>query len=174
MTLIVEDGTAMVAAEAYCDVAYADKYHTDRGELVWPALDVALKEAYLRKATDFLTQRYRALWLGYRVTITQRLDWPRYDVPIYDTPGGYRGFPAVYAFNIVPEQVKQASAELALRTSQGLTLSPDLKDSVKSKKVGPIEVVYERGSRGIIEFSSVDDVLRPLLGARNSFPVRRA
>lgn len=172
-TLVVEDGTGKVDSESYATIAFADDYHSKRGNDDWAAQILNKKEAALRKATDFMTERYRTRWLGFRVTMTQALDWPRYDVPIYDTPGGARGFPAVYAMNIVPGQVQRACCEFALRVAQGLDLSPDLAAAVKSKKVGPIEVVYERGTQGALTFRSIEDLLSTLIQSNSFFRVSR-
>ena len=78
MSLIVEDGTGRADAESYASVSVADAYHTARGNTAWAALaTTALKEAALRKATDYLGQTYGLRWKGYRMTTTQALDWPR-------------------------------------------------------------------------------------------------
>ena len=167
MALIVEDGSIVVGAESYATVAQADAYLAASGYTSWDALDPQdAKEPALRLATRYMTQTYRKRWYGYRVSNTQSLDWPRYNVPMKDTPSAYFGYPSVYQPNVVPAEVVNACIELAYRQSTGVVLLPDTADLVKSNKVGPIEVVYETGSRGLTFFTAVDAILTLLL--RNS------
>ena len=68
MAIVVEDGTGKSTAESYISVADASTYHTARGNTAWAALTTdALREAALRKATDFMRQVYRSRWQGYKV-----------------------------------------------------------------------------------------------------------
>jgi hypothetical protein len=167
MTLVVEDGTGRADAESYASVEYADAYHIARGrEESWFELDDEMKEQALRLAADFITQEYRLLWAGTRKTSTQALDWPRYDVPVRDAPGGswYSYHPA----NVVPEEVRRANAELAFRavaTGALSDLSPDLSPPVLSKTVGPISVTYAEGARQTTRYAAVEALLAPLLSA---------
>lgn len=174
-TLVVEDGTGThLAADSYCTVDYADTYHDQRGNDVWATQTTVQKDRALRQACDNMTQRYRLRWLGNRVLYTQPLDWPRYNVPIPDSPGGYRGFPAVIPYNIVPDQVQRAQAEFALRVVQGLSLNPDQEDAVKSKKVGPLEITYEFGSKAGLVFNAIEMLLQPMLASASYYRARRA
>jgi hypothetical protein len=81
MALIVETGQAGSTSESFASVADADLYHSNRGNTAWAAIaSTALKEAALRKATDYMEQSYRLRWLGYRHTEAQALSWPRDEV----------------------------------------------------------------------------------------------
>ena len=81
MSLICEDGSGKSDSESYISVADASSYHTARGNTAWAALATdALREAALRRATDYMRQAYRSRWQGYKVNEDQALDWPRYDV----------------------------------------------------------------------------------------------
>jgi hypothetical protein len=173
--LIVETGAGLSTAESYISVADADTYHTARGnESTWTDLDSTVKEQLLRKATDYMTQEYRARWAGSRVTTTQRLDWPRYDVPIKDAPAVYGSFPATYPYDAVPETVAAACAEFALRAASA-PLGPDLTAPVIREKVGPIEVEYAEGARQTTSYQAVDNMLQPFLkGGRGFLSVVRA
>lgn len=174
-TLTVEDGSGkIVGADSYCSVAYADSYHDQRGNVAWAAATTPQKDHALRLATDNMTQRYRLRWLGQRVQFTQSLDWPRYNVPIPDSPGAYRGFPVVIPMTVVPDQVMRAEAEFALRVILGLDLNPDQEDAVKSKKVGPIEVTYEFGSKAGLRFNAIEMLLQPMLLPASYYAVRRS
>ena len=131
MTLIAEDGSGKSDSESYISVADASNYHTVRGNTAWAALTTdAIREQCLRKATDFMRQAYRSRWQGYKVNEDQALDWPRYGVEVE----GY----AVDS-DIVPTEVKNACAELALKASAA-ELNPDLTQGVLSETVGSISV----------------------------------
>lgn len=152
MALTVEDGSVVAGAESYCTVAFADTYHTNRGNTTWTGTD-AVKEAALRKATDYMLQAYRDRWQGLRAEDDQPLDWPR-DWVVVD---GYS-----VDSDIVPTEVQRACAELALRA-----LSADLyadQGQLKSRvKVGPIETEYAAGSSQTKRYAAVDAILRPYL-----------
>nr|WP_315467149.1 DnaT-like ssDNA-binding protein [uncultured Undibacterium sp.] len=152
MSLIVEDGTGKSDAESLCSLSDANAYHAARGNAAWGALaSDDLREQSLRKATDFITQMYRLKWQGIRSKVTQALDWPRISVYIEDYP---------VLTTIVPTDVKNACAELALKASTTV-LAADLKQGVKSKKVGPIETVYDEHSNRSPRYLAVERMLEP-------------
>ena len=156
MALIVETGSGKSDSESYISVADASNYHTVRGNTAWAALATdALREAALRKATDFMRQVYRSRWQGYKVNEDQALDWPRYDVEVE----GY----AVDS-DIVPTEVKNACAELALRASAA-ELNPDLTQGVAREKVGQIEVEYDKASPQLTRYRAINALLSPYLKA---------
>jgi len=156
MSLICEDGSIVTGAESYCSVADASAYHTARGNAAWAALTTdALREAALRKATDFMRQVYRSRWQGYKVNEDQALDWPRYNVVVE----GY----AVDS-DIVPTEVKNACAELALKASAA-ELNPDLTQGVLSEQVGSISVTYDKASPQFTRYRAIDAIISPYLKA---------
>ena len=161
MALIVEDGSGLASAEAYCDVAFADAHHASRGtaEASWVDLDVEIKEACLRRATDFMLQSYRGAWKGVMVLPdTQALDWPRYSV--YTDPAVLYARPS----DSVPPEVKRACAELALRAnSSDLTSDVAPTGAVLSEQVGSIAVTYANAATSQTRYTSVDRMLGPLL-----------
>jgi hypothetical protein len=157
MAIVIEDGTGKPDAEAYISVADADAYFAARGNAAWGALNTAAKEAALRLGADYMAAVYGPRWCGERLTDTQALDWPR------DEQG-------------VPEAVKRANAELAVRASAGVLLA-DQGAQVKSETVGPISVTYADGARQETRYASVDASLRAaglLCGSANMIPVVRA
>lgn len=161
MAIIIEDGTAKVDAEAYVSEADATTYLTKRGKGdAWDLVDD--KEAALRNATDYMTQVYRARWTGYRRTSTQRLDWPRENVELPDAPGGAYGYPPYLDNDVVPEEVRNACAELAL-LSASTTLNPTLTRAKSSVVIGPIQTVYDPASSESPRFPAVDAMLAPYL-----------
>ena len=159
MSLIVEDGTIVPGAESLTSVADATAYHAARGNAAWAALATdTIREQCLRKGTDFMRQAYRSRWQGVKVDEDQALDWPRYDVVV----DGY-----TVDSDIVPTEVKNACAELALRASAGDLLA-DQSQGVIREKVGQIEVEYDRSSPQQARYSAVESMLAPYLLAGGS------
>lgn len=160
MALVVEDGTGLANAESYASVAEATAYHNSVGSGdAWDAVDN--KEAALRKATNFLTQEYRGRWAGIRTTSVQRLDWPRSGVRWSDSPSGWRSATSI------PEELKFAVAELALRSESGDLLSDEGRETL-SESVGPISVTYAQGSSRQTKFASVAGWLSSLVSRSGS------
>lgn len=157
MSLIVETGTASATAEAYATVAYADGYHLSVGNTAWAALSTARKEEVLRLSASYMCQQYRLQWQGVRVSAAQALDWPRYYVSVPDL-AAY----AVVSSNTVPIEVKNANVELALIASTEV-LNPNRTQSMISKQVGPIKVVYDSASPTGKRYSAVDAMLQVYL-----------
>lgn len=163
MSLIVEDGTGLSAAESYISVADADTYHADRGNTPWSTMTTLQKEQALRRGTEFMLQIYRGKWKGYRTTNVQALDWPRASVDIPDSPGGYGGFPAYVPINSIPVEIKKACAEMGYRAASGELLE-DQTRSVVREKIGPIETEYDRASPQRKRYVAVDAIVGPFLG----------
>ena len=175
MALVVETGQAGADSESYASEDVADAYLAARGYAAWDPLSSAVKEQNLRKATEFLIQRYRLAWAGQRKTTTQALDWPRVWVPLPDAPVGYGSFSAYVPDTVVPIEVMRATVELAYRASQGTELNPDVGPQVQHEQIGPISTSYFQGSRQVDLFRAVDDLLEPLLHNRgSSIPIGRA
>jgi hypothetical protein len=162
MSLIVEDGAARADAESYASVTQIDAYHAARGNAQWAALTVTEKEQAARRATDYLLQMYRAKWKGLRANLSQALDWPRLNVQLEDV--GFGQFMAYVPANTVPQQVINATAEMALRAAAG-ELAPDLQRTVAEESIGPIKTVYAAGAPEYVRYRSIDLLLKPLLAA---------
>lgn len=145
-------------ANSLISVAGADAYHLARGNAAWPALDNTAKEAALIRATDYIGQTYGQRWKGVRVSSSQSLDWPRYDVWANDYP---------VDSSSVPAAVANACAELALRASAG-ALSTDVGRLKSRVKVGPIETEYVAGSSAQTKYTAVDGMLSAYLGSGSS------
>lgn len=165
MALIVEDGTGKADAESYISVSDAASYLSDRGYSAFAALATdALKEAALRKATDYMEQAYRTRWKGTRVTATQALSWPRLYVEREDyyVPG-----------DEVPVEVKNACALLALKSIDG-DLNADLTQGVVREKVDVLEVEYDQNSPQYVRYRAIDNMLAVFFtGGANSKKVVR-
>lgn len=164
MALVTETGTGSATAESFCSVADATTYHANRGNAAWAALATdAIREQCLRKATDFMEGRYRARWKGYKGSATQALTWPRafvYAEPFY--AGAVGAYPFLVASNIVPTEVKNACASLALRASTA-TLLADQSRTKKSVTVGPITTVYDDVSPQAVQYVEIDAMLAPYM-----------
>jgi hypothetical protein len=170
MTIIVEDGSAMSNSESYISVADADTYHTNMGNHTWSSIQTVDKEAYLRRATQFMVGRYRNAWKGARVKPTQALDWPRIGVVIDDIAGALgpqlRGSYGLYQldYTTVPTEIKNACAELALRANIQ-ALVKDQTQGIVSETVGPITIVYDKDSPQQTEYVQVENMVRPFLAS---------
>jgi hypothetical protein len=180
MPLIIEDGSGKVDSESFCDVAFADAYHLSMANDAWAA--VVNKEAMLRRAAIYMQQTYRLRWHGTRVSDTQAMDWPRYSVERTDSGLWRNGFAvnignlslgSYYASNIVPKEVMQAQAELALKASAGELLA-DVEPPVASEQVGPIAVSYFQGATQIKKFVAVDRLLAPFMQNTSNIRMMRA
>jgi len=169
MALVVEDGTGKADAESYISVADASTYHTARGNAAWAGLaSDTIREQMLRKATDYMTATYGERWKGVRVGAVQMLDWPRAYVEresVYDVttvpPSNIDGN-LWWPSDEVPEPVRRACAELALRAIDG-DLAVDLDPPVTSERVGPIAVTYAEGARQNVVYRLVGGLLSQFL-----------
>jgi hypothetical protein len=168
MSLIVETGAGAANSESYASVAQADLYLANRGLSSWDALDDDVKEASLRKATDYMLAFYRPKWKGRRVLITQALDWPRVGVVLEDFGGaqGRNNFGSYGLFQVdyttVPVPVINATCELALRASVG-ELAADLDRETLTEGVSGINVTYRAGTPQYIRYRLIELMLRPYL-----------
>lgn len=167
--IIVEDGTGKSDAESYVTVEYANDFHLARGNTLWATITDTEKEQSLRRATEYLGEFYRLKWAGYRVSNTQALDWPRYDVPKRDVAGGY--LQAYYDYQSIPEEVKKACAAMAFKAAQG-ELAEDLERGVVREKIGPIETEYDKSSPQQKRYRSIDMLLAPLLNGMGGANIR--
>lgn len=150
MTLIVETGTGASNSESYISVADASTRHTAQGNAAWAAAaSDTVREQALRRATAAMEQFYRTRWSGDRVTSTQALSWPRYGVEL-------DGFPV--AANIVPADVANACADLALRALSE-DLNADTERAIVREKTGPLETEWDRYAPQNKRFTAVDQML---------------
>lgn len=157
MALIVEDGTGLTNSESYIAVAAADTYFSNRADEIWSGLSTPEKETALRKAAQYLDSTYWNRFSGERVSTAQALAWPR----VYQsTDPAYLNQVLI----VVPQAVKDAQAELAVRAAQ-FSLSPDQDrgGAVRSKQVGSISIEYFEGASAGKTFPLVDSILSRVL-----------
>lgn len=168
MTLTVEDGTIVTGADSYCTIAYANAYHYARGNaLTWSDYDDVDLERALRKATDYMLQKYGNRWMGYRKSSSQSLDWPRTYVPLNDLVAL-----EYVSDSIVPNEVKNACAALAFRALTD-NLLDDEEQVVIREKVDVIETEYSPHSTQRKSYPEIDLMLRKYLIAGDGLPMVR-
>jgi hypothetical protein len=170
MTIVVETGQALSNAVSYVSVEEADAYHLARVATLWTEMTTAEKEGCLVRATDFMLQKYRMRWAGRRYNGTQALDWPRVGVVMEEFEGVYGQF--IVSYEVVPKEVKNACAELALRASIS-TLSEDLSPRVLQETIGPITIKYDKDSGRTMSYMQVEDMLKPFFAARSGSPMMK-
>lgn len=118
-------------------------------------------EANLREAADYLKRGIT--WAGYRQYETQAQAWPRLDVGYVD--GWY------IDADTIPQDIKNAQAELAYLIHEGLDLKATISGAVKAtaSKVGPIEKSVEyAGSLGTPRLVAIEGLVAPYLAAGSS------
>jgi hypothetical protein len=150
--------TPLNVAESYCSVADADTYHAARGRASWAALTTQVKEECLRKATDYIEQKYFGMWSGDRVESAQTLALPRLNMPNKNYGNGM----LYYASDSIPAGVVRACAELALKANT-VELLPDVGRAKISTKVDVIEVQYSEYSSQLTTYTAIDAMLSPYL-----------
>jgi hypothetical protein len=155
MSLIVEDGSVVTGAESYISVADCTSYHALRGNSAWALLTTPQMEQALRRATDYMLQMYRNRWVGYRFSTDQKLDWPRLYVPYPDYVAVFGIYAAYIPYTTIPDEVKNACSELALKASAGELLA-DADQVVIREKIGPIETEYDKYSPQHKRYQAID------------------
>ena len=166
MAFVVETGAGLSNANSYASVSAADSYVADRGIAGWTALSTTIKQQSLVNATDYLEATYRSAWKGNRVSETQSLSWPRYNVIV----DGFN-----FASNVVPLQVVNACIEMAIRASAGETLLADQGQRVRREKIDVIEVEYQDYSDPTQRYPLVNRMVMPYLisASESGFSVTR-
>lgn len=164
MALEVETGTGSASAESYASVTQADTRLAALGMTNWATLEVAEKEQALRRATQFMEQRYRDKWKGTRLYRAQALSWPRYGACV-------DGFDI--ESTIVPAEVANACIDLAFKAAAG-DLNADVTRAVIREKVGPLETEYAEHSPQSVRYVSIDQALASFLRGGGSVRLIRA
>ena len=165
MALVLEDGTGYSNSNTYILTTDADAYWTDRINAPWNALSTPTKTSYVLYAADYMKQRYRGQWNGFRRLNTQAMDWPRSWAIKPDIAGGYGPVPYYYGFSEIPTEVKTAQILLANKLIGYASLAPDIskEDDPLKVKIGPIEIDYKPYGSPIIKYRDVDMILDLLL-----------
>lgn len=152
MPLVIEDGSIVANANTYIDVAYLQTYASDRGKVISSDNDVL--EASIIKANDYLESK-RDSFKGYKVSETQSLQFPRYNVYVDNI---------LLSYESIPDILKKAQAELAIEAQSGENLLPTTKANsfIKKEAIGPIETQYSENLGTSRIMHAVEAVLLPL------------
>ena len=134
----------MTLSKSYIDIAEASAILADTvGSESWSSLSDSEKQASLIQSTFLLDSSFD--WSGTISTNDQDLRWPR--VGVYDRDD------RLISSDIIPNQIKQATALMALHLSQAGGIS-SVSNNVKSIKVGPISI-------GLDSEESIDSQIIP-------------
>jgi hypothetical protein len=128
MSLVLEDGTGVVTANAYATVAEIAAILSSNIHSTWMAMDQDSQEKLVIWATRVLDERVK--WFGQKSHQTSGLAWPRAGTKDKE------GYPI--DDNLVPRQVKVAVAVLAEHLVAG---NPDVVDTTANKKMVKVDVV---------------------------------
>lgn len=145
MALTVEDGTGLAAADSLVSIAVALVYHAAMGNTAWAAATEAAQEIALRRATQYIDNRYT--YRGTKLTTTQALAWPRVN---YEDGYTTEAWPVA--------NLKAACCEAALRALSDTLQTDVAADQVTEETVGPITVKYALKS-GQTRYPVVDSLL---------------
>lgn len=175
--IVVEDGSVIAGANVYSTMAESNAYHDDRGNAAWTSAQTKAREEAKIRAADYLVQVYRDNWKGIRVSEDQTLDWPRAGVQTEDffepdtgpRPALFPGLAFIVGDDVVPDEIKKAEHELALRALSG-DLLPDRSgtQSIKRLGAGPASIEYFQGGKGPDEriYEIIDLILEPFIWPR--------
>lgn len=174
MAFVVEDGNGLSTANAFITVAFFKDYHEDRGNDISALIPDSKIEQLIVKATDYINRRFGRKFVGRRAYEGQGLSWPR--------AGAY--YLSGWAAEGVPVEVRQATAEYALRANAG-DLAPDLTYdqtnapvTEREERAGPIVERYKFGGGGMAstfrKYPLADSLLTELLVGGGSGELLRA
>lgn len=154
MAFTVEDGSGVSGANSYVSVADADAYFADIGAPAdWSGATTTEKEQALVKGTQYLEAHYR--WSSGSIgSDDQGLGWPR--------SGAEDRYGRSIDDDVVPEAVKQATCEAAVRTFTA-DLAGDQTQKVLSEEVsGAVAVTYDANSPQHTRYPLIDQLLTGL------------
>jgi len=156
LTLIKEDGTGKVDANAYANAADGDAYHD--GHLyasAWTAATLGNKEKALVMATRLIDAEYQ--FNGVKAHEEQALQWPREDCR---NPDGEEAL----ASDAVPRAVVDATCELARELLIADRTAAPPGEGLKYENTGTTQTGYDKSdTRPVI--SHVAQALLAKLGA---------
>lgn len=167
VTIVATAGAS--TANAFITLAEAETYMEARlNASTWDDASDDSKNRAIVEATRELSHK---TYCGERVTSTQALSWPRQNAPDPDSP-----FADHYSTTVVPQRVKDATAELAFQfikagTSDVAAVAPLA--GVKRKKVDVLETEYDTYQTrvGLDRYPSVTRYIKPLLSGSTGITV---
>lgn len=165
--LIIETGSCTINANSFVDSVYADTYFGNQGQATWTGTTQA-KESALFRGGQYLNG---LRWQGSKFNYQQIMCWPRFGVQVADMLGAVTIFPAGIGYglywptNVIPEPIKFAQCEAALRYLTGTDMMPDLDRGglESSVRLGPIQTTYEPGAPPGMTFPAIKALLKTFL-----------
>lgn len=158
IAIIIEDGTQVVNANSYVDLATVRSYALNRGVALSVTDDVVAAQLILAK--DYIESKNDE-FVGSRVTTTQVLSWPRQNVLQFD--GSF------LPTNTIPQALKDAQCQLVIEQFNGIVLMPTTDPAsggfVTHEKVDVLETTYSErvGTTREPIMRAVDALLKTLL-----------
>ena len=151
LTLIKEDGTGKVDANAYADASDGDTYHD--GHLyagAWTAATADRKAAALIMATRLIDSQYQ--FNGFKVTDGQGLQWPRLscpdpDVNVVAVLWMYWRLNNCVESNVVPKAVIDATCEMARELLAADRTAAPVGEGLKYQNTGTSQTGYDKSDR---------------------------
>lgn len=136
-TFVVEDGTGLTTANSYVSVVEADDIVAVNihASPKWVALTTAEKEKLLAWASRFLDAHTR--WYGTKTVETSGLRWPRKGV--YDRDN------ILLADNVIPHQLKVATASMAVYLIENDRTVERSQDALTRLQVDVVELEFREG-----------------------------
>ena len=140
LTLIKEDGTGKVDANAYANTADGDAYHD--GHLyaaAWTAASAGNKDKALVFASRLIDGQFQ--FNGAKASEAQALQWPRAGCHDPDADGWNGG---TVADNIVPKAVMEATCEMARELLIVDRTAAPVGEGLKYYNDGPVQTGYDK------------------------------
>jgi len=139
---------------SFVSLADANAYFADRPNSTWTAATDEEKEFALISGTDYLIQQYTGRWVGYITSTSQDLPWPR--------SGVYTSDGVMISSSVVPDAIKNATSEMALRSLSNANLVVDTspgKENLKSNKTDVLKKEWFQGASTQTTYSAVEMML---------------
>lgn len=124
--------TTLAEAETYMD----SRLHTSE----WDSAASADKNKALAMATRILDNNFE--WIGSKATESQSLRWPRYGA--YDRDGWF------IDSDVIPGDLKEATAEMAFRLLQKDVTADDDTRGIRSMALGSMKLEVDKADRNQI------------------------
>jgi hypothetical protein len=154
LTLIKEDGTGLVNANSYADVAEGDAFHEAHLYASdWTGASTATKRksAALVFATRLIDAHYQ--FRGFKAHSTQALQWPREfarDDDALNVPslGGLIARPEYFASDVVPKVLRDATIETARELiKDDRSRDPDGEGLASLALTGTLSIFFDKSDR---------------------------
>jgi hypothetical protein len=146
--MTIEDWTGRADADSYADSGWADGYQEKRGRSEWAEATTLEKESALVRACDYLERGYGRLWPGEKVSIEQRLSFPRCGLDETCAP--------------VPLWLKEAQCEgawIELLEPGSLTGDGAEGHHLAREREGEVEREFRPGAMGIRSWPEIHGIL---------------